>query len=228
MIPSRLPAHDSLALSNAPPRIAHHPDSAGKMNADIIPLSDAASPPVPIAALTTRMKAGEEDAFTLFHELYCDRLFRYLIVLSRGEEELARDLLRTTMLKVVRSMRHFAGETEFWNWLAAIARNSFLDHIRRARRMPHLEMLSPEQTANLPAMAGHEENIFLEEALEQAVAELPDEERALIDSFYFQTGTYRSIALRRDTSPKAVESHLARIRQKLRNAVLKLLKYENS
>ncbi len=216
------------SLSNASTRIADNPDSTGSMSPKIVPLDDAASPPVPIAALTTRMEAGDQDAFVLFHELYCDRLFRYLIVLSRGEEELARDLLQTAMLKVVRSIRHFAGETEFWNWLAAIARNSFFDHIRRTRRTPQFEILSPERTANLAATTGHEENTLLEQALEQALAGLPEEERALIDSFYFQIGTYRSIALQHDTSPKAVESHLARIRQKLRNAILKLLKYENS
>jgi RNA polymerase sigma factor (sigma-70 family) len=228
MIPCRLAAHDSLALPGTRAKMACRPDSADPMSTNIVPLDDAASRPVPVAALTARMKAGEEDAFALFHELYCDRLFRYLIVLSRGEEELARDLLQTTLLKVVRSIRHFATEAEFWNWLAAIARNNFFDHVRRRRRMPQLEILSPDQTANLVALERQEEDRFLEQALEQALAGLPEEDRALIDSFYFQPGTYRSIAAQRDTSPKAVESHLARIRQKLRNAILKALRYENS
>jgi RNA polymerase sigma-70 factor (ECF subfamily) len=228
MIPCRLAAHDSIALPGARAKTACHPDSAGHMSTNIVPLNDAASRPIPVAALTARMKAGEEAAFLLFHELYCDRLFRYLIVLSRGDEELARDLLQTTLLKVVRSIRHFPDETEFWNWLAAIARNNFFDHLRRTRRMPQVDILSPEQTANLAALEPYPENSFLEQALDRALAGLPEQERALIDSFYFQTGTYRSIALQRDTTPKAVESHLARIRQKLRNTILNLLKYENA
>ncbi|HMJ65040.1 MAG TPA: sigma-70 family RNA polymerase sigma factor [Candidatus Binatia bacterium] len=198
------------------------------MSAKIIRLADAPSRQIEIEALTARMKAGEEDAFAMFHELYCDRLFRYLIVLCRGDEELSRDLLQITMLKVVRSVRRFTSEAEFWNWLAAIARNSFFDFLRRTRRMPRMEPLSFQHTADFSSPPGNgDEDAVLEQALEQALAQLADEERTLIDSFYFQSGTYRSVAQQQDTSAKAIESRLARVRQKLRHSILKLLSYEN-
>src|SRR5688500_14580148 len=91
--------------------------------AKIIPLSPSDHPAV--RGLTARMMTGEEEAFSAFHELYCDRLFRYLFVLCKGEEALARDLLQITMLKVVRAIRVFEDEEQFWNWLATIARHCF-------------------------------------------------------------------------------------------------------
>src|SRR5678815_3877626 len=172
--------------------------SSADMSAKIVHLTDAASPQIGIDVLTARMKQGGEDAFRLFHELYYDRLFRYLIVLCRGDENVSRDLLQITMLKVVRSIRPFTGETEFWNWLAAIARNSFFDFIRRTRRAPRIEPLSFEENSPLSEPRSNDEETALEQALEQALRQLPDEERALIDSFYFQSGSYRSVALRQE------------------------------
>ena len=112
------------------------------MGDKIIPLPDADAARIP--DMTTRMANGDEAAFKEFYECYCDRLFRYLLVLTRGNEELARDLLQITMAKVVRSQREFRIEAHLWNWLAAIARNSFVDALRRTRRAPQLLPLLPD------------------------------------------------------------------------------------
>jgi len=55
-----------------------------------LPVQDANS----IQELTAKMKDGDEAAFSEFYERYCDRLFRYLIVLTRGDEDRSRDLLQ--------------------------------------------------------------------------------------------------------------------------------------
>ena len=59
-----------------------------------------------IAALTGRLAAGDEAAFREFHAAYFPRLFRYLIVCARGDEEAARDALQET---TPRRMRGGAG-----------------------------------------------------------------------------------------------------------------------
>jgi RNA polymerase sigma factor (sigma-70 family) len=222
---ARVPLDNGLALAQAgPSMMAQGSDSSG-LKAAIFPFPGAAVPT--IDQLTARMTHGDEEAFQMFHDLYCDRLFRYLIVLCRSDEELSRDLLQTVLLKVVRSIRDFDDEVAFWNWLAAIARNSFLDAVRRLHRRPTPEPIS--EISHLPADAQEPSSEpLLATALENALAQLPAEERALVESFYFEGGTYGSLAVRQDTSPKAVESRLARIRQKLRHAILKYLRYENS
>jgi RNA polymerase sigma-70 factor, ECF subfamily len=180
-----------------------------------------------LRAMTARMKAGDEQAFILFHDRYCDRLFRYLFVLCRTDEPLARDLLQTTMLKVARSIRAFDDEPAFWNWLAAIARNNFLDHLRKQRRLPRLDPLAHGESALVLVAPEHDTDAALHEALDHALAQLPAEDRVLIENFYFQSGTYRSVAAEQNTSSKAIESKLARVRQKLRRAIAHYLRYEN-
>jgi RNA polymerase sigma-70 factor (ECF subfamily) len=180
-----------------------------------------------VQSMTARMEAAEEEAFSVFHGQYCDRLFRYLLVFCRGDEPLARDLLQATMLKVVRAIRVFDGEQAFWNWLAAIARNSFLDHLRKATRATEILSLWNDGT-DVAVPQPSEIDAALVSGLERGLAELPVEERALVESFYFESASYRSLAAEQETSEKAIESRLARARQKLKQAITKYLRYENS
>lgn len=193
-------------------------------DAKIIPLSMDDHQP---RGLTARMTRGEEEAFSAFHEFYCDRLFRYLLVLCKGEEALARDLLQVTMLKVVRAIRIFEIEEQFWNWLSTIARHSFVDHVRKLKRGPEFDFISRDEVTNVAAPQSPDADAALLSAMEHGLAELPAEERALVESFYFQSATYRSLAAEREISEKAIESRLARARQKLRNAITRYLRYEN-
>ena len=189
-----------------------------------LPVQDANS----IQELTAKMKEGDEAAFSEFYERYCDRLFRYLIVLTRGDEDRSRDLLQATMTKVVRSIRRFADERQFWNWLAAIARNCFIDALRKAQRTVHVVPLLPEDAPTTPSAATVDDDAPLFEALEDCLTAMGAEERELIEAFYFKEGSHESVARERQTTPKAVESKLARVRQKLRTAILKRLHHENS
>jgi hypothetical protein len=65
-------------------------------------MSAEAQPSVDIAALTARMAQSNEAAYRMFYELYFQRLLRYLLVVSGGREEAAREALQLTLLRVVR------------------------------------------------------------------------------------------------------------------------------
>jgi RNA polymerase sigma-70 factor (ECF subfamily) len=212
---------DNIFLVSEPPGSRSRDHTA--MTANVLPLP-MSSPE--IAALTSRIKAGDEEAFDEFYESYCDRLYRYLIVVCRGNEDLSRELLQTTMLKVARSMRRFATETELWNWLAAIARNSFVDAMRRIQRSPQMLPLLPGEPD--PSCAESSTDAHLLSALEETLAELPADERELIEESYFKGASHQSIAAATATTAKAVESKLARLRHKLRTTILKRLRHENA
>jgi len=195
------------------------------MGDKIIPLPDKDAERV--QGMTARMANGDETAFKEFYDCYCDRLFRHLIVLTRGNEDLSCDLLQTTMTKVVRNQREFRNEAQLWNWLAAVARNSFIDSLRRTRRAPQLVPLLPDDAPEAPMVPAGESDAPLFDALDRCLIELEADEQALIEAYYFQGGSHHSVAEQQNTTPKAVESKLARLRQKLRAAILKRLRYED-
>lgn len=87
-----------------------------------------------LASLTSRMARQEEEAFAEFLSLYQDRLFRYAIVLVRGDEHLAREALQQAMIKVVKYVRRFDDENVFWSWLTRIVRSVTIDDSRKRGR----------------------------------------------------------------------------------------------
>src|SRR5438445_3591174 len=97
-------------------------------------MSAEAQPSIDIAALTAGMARGDEDAYRMFHELYFHRLLRYLLVVTGGREEAAREALQLALLRVVRHIRKFDAEATFWSWLTVLARSAVVDEERKRHR----------------------------------------------------------------------------------------------
>jgi RNA polymerase sigma factor (sigma-70 family) len=177
-----------------------------------------------VRLLTERMVHGEENAFCEFHRLYSDRLFRFLLVLTRGGEDLAREICQTTMVKVVRAVRVFEEEDHLWNWLVRIARNTFIDAVRKRRRAPEIVPFEIEGEKAGGSVEAHETELMI--ALHEAIDALEPNERNLVERFYFEERAQAMIAAEQNTTVKAVESKLGRVRQKLRAILLGKLRYE--
>lgn len=167
-------------------------------------------------ALTQGVIAGDDAAATDFFNRYCDRLFRYLIVVARGDEDAARESLSHAMIKAARYMKPMRSDEDIWRWLARLGWTSFIDHCRKGQR----------RIATMPevrAQSGAPENTELASALNECLADLSLEEREIIERFYFEDQSQAALAAEANSTRKAVESKLARIRQKLRTAILKKL-----
>jgi RNA polymerase sigma-70 factor (ECF subfamily) len=192
--------------------------------------SEAAEPtrrgPEP-AALTRAMTKGDEMAWYTFYNAYFGRVWRYLLVVTAGNEEVALEALQATLIRVARHIKVFEDETIFWSWLTVLARSSFADETKKRRRyFSFLERFALHARAarDLPQPEPTEEQLGL--SLRRQVALLPADERELIEQKYFAHCSVREIAADLQTTEKAVESRLSRIRQKLRDAALTELKHE--
>jgi len=132
------------------------------------------------------------------------------------------------LVKVVRSIKPFAEECQLWQWLKTIARNTFLDSIRQASRTPNLVPLFEADAECEPAPDDADDQRPLFEALDACLVELPPSERDLVEGCYLRNRSQQDAATQLNTTTKAIESKLARIRHKLRLAILKRLHHENS
>jgi RNA polymerase sigma-70 factor, ECF subfamily len=174
------------------------------------------------------MAAGDETAYRLFYDAYFDRLWRYLIVVTSGNEDAAREALQATLTRVVRHIRVFSSEPVFWSWLTVLARSALTDQTRKHRRyLVFLDRFSQHAAVeNAPADKDTDER--LRQLLDRHIATLSDEERHLVEAKYFAHRSVRDLAAELQTTEKTIESRLARIRQKLKNTVLAELKNESS
>jgi len=187
--------------------------------------------PLQIAELTRAMTRGDEAAYRMFYQHYQPRLFRYIWVVARGREAVAQDALQATLLRVVKYVRIFDREEVFWSWLTRLARTALSDDQKKERRYGSMLawFRSPNddanQNENLDAHAAIEQREGqLLQWLDACLAALPESERELIEARYFSQIPVRSMAGENDTSEKAIQSKLARIRAKLRASLSERLR----
>ncbi len=184
--------------------------------------------PPDVAALTRQMVAGDETAYRTFYDAYFDRLWRYLLVVTAGDEDAAREALQAALVRVVRHIRVFSDEAVFWSWLTVLARSALSDQARKRRRyLAFLDRFSwharPEPAA--PGDEGSDAKLFA--ALERSLATLPFDERELVQRKYLARQPVREIAAGLQTTDKAVESRLTRIRRKLKSTILTEMRNES-
>ena len=166
-------------------------------------------------------------AYRVFYDEYYDRLRRYLLVVTSGNEEATREALQAALVRVVKHIRRFSTETEFWGWLTVLARSALFDQSRKRKRYwsllerftRHSEIDQVADTADPDAK--------LLTLLEQDLATLPIDEKELIESKYLRGASVRELAEDFQTTEKAIESRLVRIRRKLKAALVEGLKHES-
>lgn len=180
-----------------------------------------------LAALTARMARQEEAAFVEFLKAYRDRLFRYLIVVTRGDEEVTQEAMQQTMLRVVRHIRRFDDEDVFWSWLTRLARSAATDHTRKkGRYFAFLARFFSHQDAQKEHSANATEDPSLLDRLEELLPSLSTEDADLVERKYYLGETSRVIAEQLGTTEKAIESRLVRVRSRLREMLLKEAHHE--
>ncbi len=175
--------------------------------------------------LTRSLARGDEAAFREFYDRYFDRLLRYLLVVTGGNETAAREALAAALVRVVRHVKPFDAEEKFWSWLTVVARTALADESKKQRRwFAFLERFSRHaETENVIADDGAAEET-LRALLEKNLLSLLPDEGELVAQKYFQRRSVREIAEAQQTTEKAVESRLSRVRRKLKDGMLAQLK----
>jgi RNA polymerase sigma-70 factor (ECF subfamily) len=173
------------------------------------------------------MVEGDEMAYRIFHEAYVDRLWRYLLVVTAGNEDAAREALQSGLVRVVRHIKVFGEEAVFWSWLTVLARSALSDQNRKQRRyLAFLDRFFQHVHAEPAEAQDGEADARLLASLEHGVAALPAEERELLHRKYFTQQPVRDIAVALRTTEKAVESRLSRTRRKLKASIVSQLNHE--
>ena len=80
--------------------------------------------------LTRGLRRRDPELLDQLIEQYHYRLFRYLVSLT-GNRETAEDLFQETWIRVLERGHQYNGKWKFGTWLFTIARNLFVDFLRR-------------------------------------------------------------------------------------------------
>lgn len=74
---------------------------------------------------------------TLYNR-YFSRVYSYLIRLSR-DDVIAREITQQTFFKAIKKCSQLTNNVNIFSWLCQIAKNTFIDYIRKEKRIKSIE-----------------------------------------------------------------------------------------
>jgi RNA polymerase sigma-70 factor (ECF subfamily) len=185
-----------------------------------------ANPTDPDAALMLRVKQGDRDAFEELVEKYKQPVMNLVFRTLRDATE-AEDLAQHVFIQVYKSAHRYEVSAKFSTWLFTIARNLCLNEIRRRSRHPadsldqHLTGEEGQPTRDISdrkAFAAHDEMLQgeLVDKIEEALADLPENQRTAIQLCREEEMSYEDIAKVLGCSLSATKSIIHRAREVLK------------
>ncbi len=176
--------------------------------------------------LMRRVKEGDERAFRELVDLHrhavigtCTRML--------GNAADAHDVAQLVFLRIWKAAPRYEPSAKFTTWMFTILRNLVFNETRRRSRKPTVSLDEPlgddggassrdvaDPAAATPAEARLRTE--LEEAIDAAIARLPEQQRLAVVLRRYEDMAYEDIAAALETTVPAVKSLLFRARTQLR------------
>lgn len=168
---------------------------------------------------------GETEALNQLMLRWQSRLYAF-VWRSVRSREVAEELAQETFWRLWDARARYRPGGRFPPWLFQIASRLCIDHFRRVGARPRLvseeDFPQPQaREADRPDRAArfHE----AADAVDAAIADLPENQRIALELIRFEDLTYREAAKAMETTPGAVEQLVHRARKRLRRDLAEFL-----
>jgi RNA polymerase sigma-70 factor (ECF subfamily) len=186
--------------------------------------SEVAQDSPPDAELMQRFAEGDMAAFETLYRRHKGGLMRFL-QRGLGRRETAEECFQEVWSRVIAARDRYQPEARFATWLYQIANNLLIDQYRRRRPETSVETIPDDPTAlenpTAPATALSPEDTLdaFERArrLQQALAELPDEQRIALQLRLEQELSLEEIGAITGAGRETVKSRLRYALDKLKD-----------
>ena len=174
--------------------------------------------------LLERLRAGDPRAFEELVRTHQHRVFGVALRMLQNPAE-AEDIAQEVFLRVYRAIGAFRGDAKLSTWLYGITSNLCVNRLTAASRtrMRHDEEALAQAPSEMPDATAAMERGEVEAALDQAIAELPDERRIVIVLRDLEGLSYEEIAEALGLELGTVRSRLHRARMDLKSKMERFL-----
>ncbi|MGI8924996.1 MAG: sigma-70 family RNA polymerase sigma factor [Fimbriimonadales bacterium] len=180
-------------------------------------------PDVSDARLVERAQSGDREAMDEIVARYQTRAYQFAYRLA-GNADDASDLVAEAFVRVYTAIQRFRRESQFSTWLFRIITNCFLDRRKKEQRrqtqtLDDALVVDDERVStsvDVESPTESSERNERQRVMEDAIAKLPEYQRAMIVMFHVEMLSYEEIAHLLDTPIGTVKSRLNRARLGLR------------
>lgn len=166
------------------------------------------------STLISRLQSGDEAAFADVVRTYSDGVHRVASGMVGRDE--ADDVVQETFMRALEAIGRFEGRSTLKTWIYGIANRVALQRLRKKRRWSWLGRLGDhDPSGDAPGPSGIERS-EKQIAIDEALAQLPDHQRAVVVLRIYENLSYAEIANTLGIRRPTAESRMARARQTLR------------
>jgi RNA polymerase sigma-70 factor (ECF subfamily) len=164
--------------------------------------------------IVTQIVSGQKELFRLLVDRHERAVYGMGLSFFRNTED-AADFVQEVFLKVYRNLFSFEGRSRFSTWLYKIAYNTAVNSINRKKE--YRSLVEEDQTPDGDTPERTLLRGLIREAVQEAVADLPERYRVCVDLFFFYDQSYQEIEGITGYPVNTVKSHVFRAKQILRD-----------
>ena len=171
--------------------------------------------------LIERVLKGDAAAFEHLFDRYREAMFQLDMQRTGGNRDDTDDLLQETFVKVYLNLHRYKPDYTFGQWIYTIARNTFVDYVRKRRDDLSIDNVQESRSpALMPASAAptpEESFISVQQRaqLEHHLERMTPRYRQLIKLRFFREYSYEEIARELDLPLGTVKTQIHRAREQL-------------
>ena len=182
------------------------------------------------AELVQQVLNGNNNAFRFLVAKH-QRLVVHIVGRIVQQQEDVEDVCQEVFIKVFRKLKKFRGESKLSTWIARIAYNTSISHIRTGRNDVHSFDEQPLLIAAERDESLNQKVIEREEAkkyLMQFIEKLPVQYRTVLTLFHLEEFSYKEIEEITEMPEGTIKSYLSRARNLLKDQMEKMTEREKT
>lgn len=180
--------------------------------------------------LVKRVQQGDKRAFDMLVMKYQHKIIALASRFVSFDE--APDVAQEAFIKAYRALPKFRGDSQFYTWLYRIAANTAKNHLATRSRRPKTQDILPEdaefidsasalRTSDSPEKIAQADE--LEQAVKQAIADLPDDLRTALCLREYDGLSYEEISEVMSCPIGTVRSRIFRARESIDEIIQQML-----
>ena len=172
------------------------------------------------------MNKGDKRSYSLLMKKYRDLIY-FLLLKKTGNEDLSKDLTIKTFGKAFKKLHQYTPKYSFSTWLGAIARNNFIDYVRKnnKKKTVFFEDMKRDDSHEMqiidnsldPEAILHSKQRY--KILKAIINSLEVKYRTIVKLRYFEELSYDEISKKLSMPRGTVKAQLYRARNQLFNII---------
>lgn len=165
--------------------------------------------------IVVRCRKGDVRAFRELYEAYSKAMYNICLRMT-GQSTDAEDVLQEAFVQVFKNLHKLETDSSLTAWIKRIVVNHCVSHLRKKKM--RFEEVNEVETADEHDI-DEDEHAFTVSMVKDAIKELPDGYRTVLNLYIFEEYSHKEIAALLGITESTVKTQFMRAKEKVRQLV---------